>query len=146
MWFKGSRMWSGLVMQIICDTPIPLLWANAPSRLSASAAAALEKGRQEGQLAIADISLWELALLIDRGRLHLPDDVSPVDYLSRLLQALRLQVLPITADIAVLSRSSLFQHGDPADRLIAATALHGGWPLITADEKLRALPDLHCIW
>jgi PIN domain nuclease of toxin-antitoxin system len=64
-------------MRIICDTPIPLLWANAPSRLSASAAAALEKGRQEGQLAIADISLWELALLIDRGRLHLPDDVSP---------------------------------------------------------------------
>jgi len=93
-----------------------------------------------------DISLWELALLIDRGRLQLPDDVSPVAYLSRLLQALRLQVLPITADIAVLSRSSLFQHGDTADRLIAATALHGGWPLITADEKLRALPELHCIW
>jgi PIN domain nuclease of toxin-antitoxin system len=133
-------------MRIICDTHIPLFWANAPSRLSPSAAAALEKGRKEGQLAIADISLWELALLIDRGRLQLPEDVSPVDYLSRLLQALRLQVLPITADIAVLSRSSLFQHGDPADRLIAATALHGGWPLITADERLRALPDLHCIW
>ena len=133
-------------MRIICDTHIPLFWANAPSRLSASAAAALEKGRQEGQLAIADISLWELALLIDRGRLRLPGDVRPVDYLSRLLQALRLQVLPITAQIAVLSRSSLFQHGDPADRLIAATALDGGWPLITADEKLRALPDLHCIW
>jgi PIN domain nuclease of toxin-antitoxin system len=56
-------------MRIICDTPIPLFWANAPSRLSASAATALEKGRQAGQLAIADISLWELALLIDRGRL-----------------------------------------------------------------------------
>ena len=141
-----SRMWSGVVMRIICDTHIPLFWANAPSRLSVSAAAALEKGRQDGQLAIADISLWELALLIDRGRLQLPGEVCPVDYLSRLLQALRLKVLPITADIAILSRSSLFQHGDPADRLIAATALHGGWPLITADEKLRALPDLHCIW
>ena len=43
-------------MQIICDTHIPLFWANAPSRLSRSAAAALEKGRQDGQLAIADIS------------------------------------------------------------------------------------------
>jgi hypothetical protein len=50
--------------------------------------------------------------------------------------------LPITAEIAVLSRSSLLQQDDPADRLIAATALHGGWPLITADEQLRALPDL----
>ena len=133
-------------MQIICDTHIPLFWANAPSRLSRCAAAALEKGRQDGQLAIADISLWEIALLHERGRLRLPDDVPAVEYLSRLLQALRLNVLPITANIAVLSRSSLFQHGDPADRLIAATALHGGWPLITADEKLRALPDLHCIW
>ena len=133
-------------MQIICDTHIPLFWANAPSRLSRSAAAALEKGRQDGQLAIADISLWEIALLHERGRLRLPDDVPAVEYLSRLLQALRLNVLPITANIAVLSRSSMFQHGDPADRLIAATALHGGWPLITADEKLRALPGLHCIW
>jgi PIN domain nuclease of toxin-antitoxin system len=133
-------------MRIICDTHIPLFWANAPSRLSRNAAAALEKGRQDGQLAIADISLWELALLHERGRLLLPEDVSAVEYVSRLLQALRLHVLPISADIAVLSRSSLFHHGDPADRLIAATALHGRWPLITADEKLRALPELHCIW
>jgi PIN domain nuclease of toxin-antitoxin system len=120
-------MWSGVVMRIICDTPIPLFWANAPSRLSVSAAAVLEKGRQEGQLAITDISLWELALLIDRGRLQLPGDVSPVDYLPRLLQALCLQVLPIMAAIAVLSRSSVFQHGDPADRLIAATSSHRNW-------------------
>jgi PIN domain nuclease of toxin-antitoxin system len=133
-------------MRIICDTHIPLFWANSPSRLSSRAAAALEKGRHDGQLAIADISLWELALLHERGRLLLPEDVSAVEYVSRLLQALRLQVLPISADTAVLSRSALFQHGDPADRLIAATALHGCWPLITADEKLRALPGLHCIW
>ena len=82
----------------------------------------------------------------ERGRLRLPDDVPAIEYLSRLLQALRLNVLPITAEIAVLSRSPLFQHGDPADRLIAATALHGRWPLITGDEKLRALPALQCIW
>lgn len=133
-------------MQIICDTHIPLFWANAPSRLSRSAAAALEKGRQDRQLAIADISLWEIALLHERGLLLLPNDVPAVQYLSRLLQALSLNVLPITAEIAVLSRSPLFQHGDPADRLIAATALHGRWPLITADEKLRDLPALQCIW
>ena len=133
-------------MRIICDTRIPLFWANVPSWLSKSAAAALEKGRQDGQLAIADISLSELALLHERGRLLLPDDVPAVEYLSRLLQALSLSVLPITAEIAVLSRSSTFQHGDPADRLIAATALHGRWPLITVDEKLRTLPHLQCIW
>ena len=114
-------------MRIIGDTHISLFWASAPSRLSVSAATALEKGRQEGPLAIADISLWELALLIDHGRLQLPADVSPVDYFSQLLQALRLQVLPITADIAVLSRSSVCQQGDIADRLIAATSSHRNW-------------------
>jgi|694.fasta_scaffold00559_47 PIN domain nuclease of toxin-antitoxin system len=146
MWLTPLPISNGVVMRIICDTHIPLFWANAPSRLSKGAAAALEKGRQDGQLAIADISLWEMALLHERGRLLLPDDVQAVKYLSRLLQALSLSVLLITAEIAVLSRSSTIQHGDPADRLIAATALHGCWPLITADEKLRALPDLQWIW
>jgi PIN domain nuclease of toxin-antitoxin system len=112
-------------MQIICDTHIPLFWANAPSRLSRSAAAALEKGRQEGQLAIADISLWEIALLHERGRLLLPDDVPAVEYLSRLLQALSLNVLPITAEIAVLSRSPYFSTGIlliASSRLLHSTA------------------------
>jgi PIN domain nuclease of toxin-antitoxin system len=61
MWCMGFLISSGAVMRIICDTHIPLFWANASARLSRSAAAALEKGRQDGQLAIADILLWELA-------------------------------------------------------------------------------------
>ena len=64
----------------------------------------------------------------------------------QLLAALRLQILPITPEIALLSRSDLFLHGDPADRLIGATALQLGAPLITADTELRALPDLHSVW
>ena len=133
-------------MPTICDTHVLLFWAHAPERPSSAARQALELGRSQAELAIADITLWELALLQERGRLQLPDEVDPAFYFKQLLAALRLAVLPITPEIALLSRSSLFQHGDPADRLIAATALHGGWPLITADEKLRALPDLHCIW
>ena len=76
----------------------------------------------------------------------LPADVTADFYLKQLLAALRLQILPITPDIALLSRSGLFVHGDPADRLIGATALQLGAPLITADAKLRALPDLHSVW
>jgi PIN domain nuclease of toxin-antitoxin system len=55
-------------------------------------------------------------------------------------------VLPITAEIAELSQSAVFSHGDPADRLIAATALAHRAALITADEKLRVIPNLRCIW
>ena len=73
-------------------------------------------------------------------------EVDPAFYFKQLLAALRLAVLPITPEIALLSRSSLFQHGDPADRLIGATALHLGTPLITADAKLRALESLDTVW
>ena len=133
-------------MPTICDTHILLFWAHEPERLTPPAQQALELGLSRGELAIADITLWELALLHERGRLVLPHDVAPSHYLKQLQAALRLQVLPITAEIALLSRSSLFPHGDPANRLIGATALHHGASLITADAKLRALAELNTIW
>lgn len=136
----------GVAMPTICDTHILLFWAHEPERLSSPARHALERGLTKGELAIADITLWELALLHERGRLLLPADVSADHYLKQLLTALRLQVLPITPEIALLSRSDRFLHGDPADRLIGATALQLVAPLITADAKLRALPDLDTVW
>lgn len=66
--------------------------------------------------------------------------------MHRLIKALRLEVLPITPDIAALSLSEPFNHKDPADRLIATTAIVHRAHLITADEKLRALPQLKTIW
>lgn len=133
-------------MPTICDTHVLLFWAHQPERLSPVARQSVEEGRSQGALAIADISLWELALLHERGRLQLPSDVTPGFYIKQLLAALRLEVLPITPEIALLSRSSLFRHGDPADRLIGATALQLGAPLITADAKLRALEGLNTVW
>jgi len=62
------------------------------------------------------------------------------------VQSLRLTVLPITPAIAARAESGIVPHGDPADRLIAATTLVYDAALITADEKLRALPNLRCVW
>jgi PIN domain nuclease of toxin-antitoxin system len=56
------------------------------------------------------------------------------------------RVLPITAEIAVLSQSDQFPHGDPADRLIAATARFHRAPLVTSDVKVRKLRDVETIW
>jgi PIN domain nuclease of toxin-antitoxin system len=66
----------GVAMPTICDTHVLLFWAHEPERLTATARQAIEKGRTKGELAIADITLWELALLHERGRLVLPADVS----------------------------------------------------------------------
>ena len=130
--------------QIICDTHILILWQDDPMRLSPSAQDAIKTGLQDKTLACSDISFWEIAMLIHSGRLR--DDISPVQYMSDLCLALSLTVLPITPEIASLSQGDFFLHKDPADRLIAATAIHHNAPLITADKKLRELKPLSVIW
>lgn len=129
---------------VVCDTHALLFWAARPERLPQAAAATLEAGRETGNLACPDIVLWEIAMLAAKRRIVIP--VSPADYIRDIVLALRLQVLPITPGIAALSQSGLFQHGDPADRLIAATAMHHRAPLVSGDEKLAAIPGLQVIW
>jgi PIN domain nuclease of toxin-antitoxin system len=131
-------------MRIICDTHILIFWSQAPERLSVTAATALETGRIAGTLACSDISFWEIAMLFAGRRLVKP--VSPEQFMQNLILGLKLTVLPITPEIAVVSQSGIVPHKDPADRLIAATALSHRVPLLTADERLRALPQLTCLW
>ena len=130
--------------QIICDTHILIFWQDNPKRLSNTAQAAIETALYDKTLACSDISFWEIAMLIHSGRLR--DDISPVQYMADLRLALSLTVLPITPEIASLSQGDFFHHKDPADRLIAATAIHHNAPLITADKKLKRLEPLTVIW
>lgn len=133
-------------MLTICDTNILLFWADEPRRLSATAHAALDLAIESSNLACSDISLWEIAMLYARGRVNNCAGVTSSAYIQDILTGMDMVVLPITAEIAELSQSALFSHGDPADRLIAATALAHRAPLITADQKLRTTPGLRCIW
>ncbi len=133
-------------MAIICDTHVLLFWADQPQRLSAAARGTLERGLDEGDLACSDISLWEVAMLHARGRLNNRADVTLGGYIRDILTALAMTVLPITPEIAELSQSAMFAHGDPADRLIGATALAHRASLVTADMQLRSVSGLRCIW
>jgi len=67
-------------------------------------------------------------------------------FLDDMIAARQLRVLPITPEIAVLSQSDVFAHGDPADRLIGATARLHRAALITSDAKLRKLKEVTTIW
>ena len=124
-------------MQVICDTHVLAFWGLEPGRLAPRALEIMQRGRGNGSLACLDISFWELAMLFARGRLIPP--VSPAEFMQTLVHDLRLTVLSITPEIAVLSQSDMFPHKDPADRLIAATAIANRAPLITADDKLHGL-------
>jgi len=129
---------------IVLDTQVLLFDALDPGRLSRKARGALEDGTRSGRLACSDITLWEIAMLAARKRIDAGPDIAA--FLDSALQARSIRVLPITPAIATLAQSDLFAHGDPADRIIAATAIEHGAPLVTADARLRRIERLAAVW
>lgn len=129
---------------IVLDTHALIYDALTPARLSARARKAIALAFTEREIACSDISLWEIAMLIAHKRLDPVMDAR--QFLDDLIAARHVRVLPISAQIAVLSQSDMFSHGDPADRLIAATALLHRAPLITSDARLHRLKEVATIW
>ena len=131
-------------MLTICDTHMLIWWSANSPRLSLRARTALEAAAANAELAVADITLWEITLLAARGRIQLPVPVA--DYLTDLILALRLRVLPITPAIAVAAQATDILQGDPADRLILATAREERAVLLSADVQFRSLRDMEVVW
>lgn len=130
---------------IILDTCTLIFDSLAPERLSNKARTALNAEENRSNLGCSDISLWEIAMLINKGRLHPGTDC--LNYLQLVLDARRIAVLPITPRIAYLSTSMPeINHHDPADRIIAATAKEYRAALVTADQKLLNLKEITTIW
>lgn len=129
---------------IVVDTHV-LIWdALAPDRLSPTAREAIESANQTGGIIVADISLWEIAMLIQKERIQVQTDSQ--SFLNLVLQANRIDVRAISPQIAVLSTALSTVNADPADRLIVATALAENAPLVTADRNLQNSEQVTTIW
>jgi PIN domain nuclease of toxin-antitoxin system len=101
----------------------------------------IENAAQEQQLWVSTITPWEIGMLVAKGRLVLDRDV--MDWLQAALSLPGIRVAPLEAALAVAStRLPGELHGDPADRLIVATARHLGATLVTADAALLAYGQL----
>lgn len=130
---------------ILLDTHV-LVWAAIePKRLSRAATSALRRARTSDGLAIAAISLWELASLFSRRRIESYGTVE--SSVRQVLQSVRVIVRDLTPEIAVLAAQFPDEYSrDPADRLIGATALAEGIALVTNDAHMRNSPLLKTIW
>ena len=129
---------------IICDTHVLIFWQDNPQRLSKKAKQVIEKSLENASLACSDISLWEISMLMKSGKLR--NDISAEQYMNDIILTMSLTVLPITSEIAALSQQDFFIHKDPADRLIASTAIAHKIPLISADSKLQNILSLEIVW
>jgi PIN domain nuclease of toxin-antitoxin system len=130
---------------ILLDTHV-LAWLVAqPERLSRPAASAIRRARASDGLAIADITVWELAFLFARGVLRSHGTVE--NAVRNLVTRSGVNVKPITAEVAALATQFPDDYPkDPVDRLVGATARAEGIPLVTRDERIRSSPLLKTIW
>lgn len=130
---------------LVLDTCALVFDALTPVRLSEKARTALDEGEDRGELFCSGISLWEIAMLVHKGRLDPGTDY--LTFVRAALAARGIAVLPITPEIGHLSVAlPSLAHGDPADRIIAATAVHHRARLVTCDQNLLGARDVDTLW
>jgi PIN domain nuclease of toxin-antitoxin system len=129
---------------ILVDTHVVVWLALEPAKISKKASAVIEESRHSGQgLAISDITLLEIAQIERKRRIKL--NASLETFLSEV--EARFVVLPITGRVCARAIGlPAVCPKDPADRIIAATALVEGIPLVTADDEIRRSKALRTIW
>jgi PIN domain nuclease of toxin-antitoxin system len=120
---------------ILLDTHA-LIWLDEGSdRLGAKSLSLIDQSLKLEELSVSVISFWEVAMLVNKGRLEIQMDV--IQWRRSLLEN-GLQEIALSGDIAVNSALLKDFHGDPADRMIVATARSLEARLCTADEKILA--------
>ena len=118
---------------ILLDTHV-LVWLDEASpRLGTTTIEKIDNAFQSGEVTISAISFWEVSMLVRKGRIRLDMDLAiwRSDFLEQGLIE-----IPVTGEIGIRAAGFENFHGDPADRLIAATALQCSATLLTADERL----------
>lgn len=130
---------------IVIDTHVLVWWLTQPERLSPAARLALDQVSTARPAVLSAISILEITTAVRRGRMDLSVPVG--DWLALVRQLPELRIEAVSSEIA--ARAGGYgddMHGDPADRLVAATAEVLGARLINADEKLRQHPAVQALW
>lgn len=124
--------------RVLLDTHALLWWQAESRRLSAGARAALSSARE---LLVSPISCWETSMLVVKGRIGL--DRPTAAWVRDLFAQERVAVAELTPDIAASAAELPEFPGDPADRLIYATARSLHVALVSKDAELRRYAGQH---
>jgi PIN domain nuclease of toxin-antitoxin system len=127
----------------VLDTHIWIWWVSQDSQLSPENAEAIRVNQPDG-LVVSAISCWEVAKLVERGRLTLARPV--LEWIDAALQYQGVQLMPLTPRISVESTQLPPPfHRDPADQIIVATARVLNCALLTDDTSIRAYPHVRLL-
>lgn len=130
---------------IVLDTHVWVWWLSESHSFSSKVQKLLNEAKTKQGIYISSISVWEVAQLATRGRLQLTMEYN--DWIAQAESLPFINFVPIDNHIALKSIQLLPPlHQDPADRIIIATALALGAPLITKDEKITRYPHIDSVW
>jgi PIN domain nuclease of toxin-antitoxin system len=130
---------------ILLDTHVWLWWLHSPEKLSALARTALEEGEARGALRVSAISVWEVAVKVEIGKLKLPLEIQHWYEVASTERPIVIEPL-VPADLIASTRLPGQLHRDPADRIIVAVARRYSARLVTRDRKLRDYPHVQTLW
>ena len=118
---------------IVLDTSALIFWTLDRARLSEAAAQAISS---TDRIALSSISIWEIGIKVKRERLSIP--VSIREFTDKLETIDRVDILPVDVPTWFKNIELDWDHRDPADRTIVATASLHACPLVTSDSAIRA--------
>jgi PIN domain nuclease of toxin-antitoxin system len=121
---------------VLLDT-CAIIWMVQEQPMASAALSAIRQAAAVGSLFVSPVSAWEVGLLATRRRQPLTFRPTPILWVERLLARPGIRPAPLPHRVAV---SAAFLpgelHGDPADRLLIATARELGAPLVTRDRRI----------
>ena len=126
---------------IVLDTHAWIWWASDPAQLGRRGRAAIEGAERVG---VPAVCCFEVAAAVARGRMAL--DRAPLEWIPQALALPRIELLPLSPAIAVKATQLGGLRGDPADRLIVATAMLDHATLVTRDRNIRTYAAVDAGW
>ena len=118
---------------VVLDTSALLFWTLDRPRLSEAAATAIADA---DRVLVSAISIWEIGIKVSKGKLSIP--ISVREYAQQLQLVDRVELVPVDAETWLTNLELQWDHRDPADRSIVATAQLLSCPLVTSDTTIRA--------